>query len=41
MLTPQTPSVTKARPRGIAYRTKGHTSGPITRLMSPATSGSW
>src|SRR4051812_27441808 len=39
MVTQQTPSVTKARPRGIAYRTKGHTGGPITRLMSPGDLG--
>jgi len=39
MLTQQTPSVTEARLRGIAYRTKGHTGGPITRLMSPGDLG--
>jgi redox-sensitive bicupin YhaK (pirin superfamily) len=39
MLTRQAPSVTTARPRGIAYRTWGHTGGPITRLMSPGDLG--
>jgi len=39
MLTQHTPSVTKTSQRGIAYRTKGHTGGPITRLMSPGDVG--
>jgi redox-sensitive bicupin YhaK (pirin superfamily) len=39
MLTKQAPGVTKASQRSIAYRTKGHTGGPITRLMSPGDLG--
>jgi len=30
---------TRERPRGIVYRTRGHGSGPITRLMSPSDLG--
>lgn len=39
MQTQHTPSVARPRPRGVAYRTRGHTSGPITRLMSPGDLG--
>ncbi len=38
MFTQQAP-ITTARPRGIEIRTRGHTSGPITRLMSPGDLG--
>jgi redox-sensitive bicupin YhaK (pirin superfamily) len=38
MLTQHAPSVTASQ-RGIAYRTKGRTGGPITRLMSPGDLG--
>src|SRR5689334_22171411 len=34
MMNLKTSPITKSE-RGIAYRTKGHGSGPITRLMSP------
>src|SRR5258707_7855716 len=29
----------KARPRRISYRTRGHSQGPITRLVSPSDVG--
>src|SRR5439155_12504039 len=29
----------EARPRRIAYRTRGHSQGPITRLVSPSDVG--
>jgi redox-sensitive bicupin YhaK (pirin superfamily) len=39
MLSQHAPSTTKVVQRDIAYRTKGHTGGPITRLMSPGDLG--
>ena len=38
MLTPDVPH-TASRDRRLAYRTRGHTHGPITRLMSPGDLG--
>jgi redox-sensitive bicupin YhaK (pirin superfamily) len=38
MMIVQTPPITTAE-RSIAYRTKGHRGGPITRLMSPGHVG--
>ena len=39
MLTQREPRVAKTPQRGIVYRTRGHTGGPITRLMSPGDLG--
>jgi redox-sensitive bicupin YhaK (pirin superfamily) len=39
MLNQHAPSISKASQRGIAYRTRGHVGGPITRLMSPGDLG--
>jgi redox-sensitive bicupin YhaK (pirin superfamily) len=38
MMTAETPRITTTQ-RAIAYRTKGHGGGPITRLMSPGHVG--
>src|SRR5262249_3612428 len=39
MMTPQQAHILSTRERRIAYRTKGHSQGPITRLMSPGDLG--
>jgi redox-sensitive bicupin YhaK (pirin superfamily) len=39
MNKPLAKAATEARARGIAYRTRGHSHGPITRLVSPSDVG--
>jgi redox-sensitive bicupin YhaK (pirin superfamily) len=39
MSSPLAKAATEARARGVAYRTRGHAHGPITRLVSPSDVG--